>query len=1138
MCQGHMVCRMSADGDDGSDEMTASCHVRIITPPAATRASIRYRTRPAPPSMEDPVAELLRLSQPSLVFSSSDVGKAHRLAVVAECFLRSRMEQFLRDNSDGPILVSYQSDSTPEITFERCDTVFFGHLVRRGGHRTGDFLVDRLFARTSVGMNVFFRAPRRLENKTGWTHFAAASEMLMFPWNFGCRSVTVFHVVCDGAVFSSLRDTLHRAHQQDLDKHCADMPQGDQRLCRLSSWFVATQCANHSSHNSFKNALKESLTDDALLKDMWGTIEGLRTCYVTLMEFVKSWVASRLVFRDWEFAHGFLLWTMLGLEAELAERLSELQLRCFGGVVFVAEKFRNEESIVGDVAQAFAVCFRWRKWTDSRWCSMGDSSRSLVLSLLLGIEDLVAFAVCQGHSTYYLAKAKQIGLVVKRLAVQASVVSFVADAALGLLLSDDRLPLMYEALLAEIDSEVKYVLKLPKEMWDFIAGILGLQAVELRSACVQGALTTAASLMSHFQVAAELPWSLVGSGNIERALDELAVGPQPTEAVSWAAWQLCALGYPRAELVAALELLRSLSWSQVSTEQGHSAGSVVMKRHRLLGQAMLQSRSMLRQVACMFGESPEQVKLARLRTALAKLHRCQPQKLGARQAYISEVLLLSKELHGHADRDGALSRRLVARCGQRWCQLSHEHQHRYEVKSKALQAERTEELERKKQEAMNAIRKQRSVVEESACVKGPLRVGSCRFSPVEVGNFAAACSSRSFFGKSLARYRSDMESPVCPPSLLEQDDLLRFAPPQEYEHRLVPDWINFVGQHRAFFHKCVLRVGFPGGETSYFAFLCAVLAPRVCVGFLRLEPLEEVDPFTLAREHHAGQHLGDWHHCFRFVVGDFVWSHMTDELAEDVDVAVLQDVCFDERLQVGSDSRWWSWDDIVSMLGSAAPKARRQAGERPPRPGGALLTEHPWLQDVFAAGSAGRRPRHGGAASHDRRAIVPNNDDSGFKDDPEPASADAEDIFEELQKRRALWAAQHEEDMAVHFATQLRGGRWTAAHVGEVVDSLRCYAATQAARDFCASHQMAKSCTLSLRLYGDEVCQQLGTVWMARMTFLMGAAAGVGDPKGKLTAADLAGFQPPEVAGDLRALGVRNIQSRLDGILAMQPGYL
>ena len=62
-------------------------------------------------------------------------------------------------------------------------------------------------------------------------------------------------------------------------------------------------------------------------------------------------------------------------------------------------------------------------------------------------------------------------------------------------------------------------------------------------------------------------------------------------------------------------LLRNPSWSQVSTEQWHSAASAVMKKHRTLGHQMLQTRSLLGQLRCLFVE-PVVVRKLRKREVL------------------------------------------------------------------------------------------------------------------------------------------------------------------------------------------------------------------------------------------------------------------------------------------------------------------------------------------------------------------------------------------------------------------------------------------------------------------------------------------------------------------------------------------
>lgn len=55
----------------------------------------------------------------------------------------------------------------------------------------------------------------------------------------------------------------------------------------------------------------------------------------------------------------------------------------------------------------------------------------------------------------------------------------------------------------------------------------------------------------------------------------------PEEEISHKLWVLAKMGMDRTTLVDSIKLLGSLSWSTVSTEQGHSAGSKVLKQHQV-----------------------------------------------------------------------------------------------------------------------------------------------------------------------------------------------------------------------------------------------------------------------------------------------------------------------------------------------------------------------------------------------------------------------------------------------------------------------------------------------------------------------------------------------------------------------------
>ena len=107
--------------------------------------------------------------------------------------------------------------------------------------------------------------------------------------------------------------------------------------------------------------------------------------------------------------------------------------------------------------------------------------------------------------------------------------------------------------------------------------------------------------------------------------------------VPWKISQLGRLEHSVQEPMQGLHLLRNFSWSQVSTEQGHSAASVVLKKHHTLGHQMPQTRSMLGQLRCLSAE-PDGVR--KLRTCRKVLHRLEQGRsaVTGRHMFVSELV--------------------------------------------------------------------------------------------------------------------------------------------------------------------------------------------------------------------------------------------------------------------------------------------------------------------------------------------------------------------------------------------------------------------------------------------------------------------------------------------------------------------
>ena len=288
---------------------------------------------------------------------------------------------------------------------------------------------------------------------------------------------------------------------------------------------------------------------------------------------------------------------LISVDSTVCDLIVTLQLRVDNSRILVADDYANDDQVVQKVSHVMGAICQWKKWWDSGWVTIGDTSRSFLGALLLGIADFIAFAIQHGHSAYHLSNEfrQVVHRAEKCFSVQVSVVSFVSDAVLGML----QIACHVAGDEPEIQCEMACISDLPKFVWEIIGLVLGLRPVGSRSAAVAGALSSSCELLLQKTL-----WPL-SVDCYEGKLQAFFLSCQPADLVPWKLHQLGRVEFSLQELLQGFHLLRNLVWSQVSTEQGHSAASVVMKEHRTLGHQMPQTRSMLGQMRCLCAEPAE-----------------------------------------------------------------------------------------------------------------------------------------------------------------------------------------------------------------------------------------------------------------------------------------------------------------------------------------------------------------------------------------------------------------------------------------------------------------------------------------------------------------------------------------------------
>ena len=347
---------------------------------------------------------------------------------------------------------------------------------------------------------------------------------------------------------------------------------------------------------------------------------------------------------------------------------------------------------------------------------------------------------------------------------------------------------------------------------------------------------------------------------------------------------------------------------------------------------------------------------------------------------------------------------------------------------------------------------------------------------------------------------------------------------------LVPEWAKILCEHRDTFANTLLRLEHLDGDVECFAFLHGIISPHREALLVQVLPEDQWGDLDAALELHTSSRQA-WAQHFRVAQDAYYWTSMA-KFAGEVVVEVLADICFYEGSKVGSNAEWRPFLDMFPPWQPLVQVVNRNQAAEAPAVRNVVFVENPWLLDILARDARGSARGSGDEVSgHHMVAVV---DDELAED-----KLGDIDVFDEVQRRRDAWAAEQDEEVLEHFSSTLRGGAWTHAHTGLAVDSVRAAAISRRAKDFCLAHGLQQSGTFSLRLYGEEVCSALASLWVTRMYFLHDAQLFLSDDlTARMTAETLEAFERPSWVGDFLATSSDAVRARAEGILNLLPAYL
>ena len=424
----------------------------------------------------------------SRVLSQAQSVVCEKLTTVVKTYMRAGIESFIEGSPDLPVLYTYGSDGTPMLSQVYTETTTgSGSRVRRRGQSSDEWLVERGYVTIRDPDGCFrsrciVRGPIPLKEGEGAAEvFACCRDFLPLTREMGHRGISMSYYVFD----RKLQRPLFRnacANHRVYHKHKAMKNPDDPLLTRsfLTDWQLSTGCGNHDAHNATQWALSPCSADmKDTLKALFLAVDALRKCYGTLVKVLPVFVANNLAYRAPTGSEDEVRqwWTAIGTGSDMVEELTDLGLEWVDGKLYVNQAHEGSPGIDKRVRSALLYIFKFKRFTNSRWATIGCSMQSLAASLSVGLAEVMrqvkehpeASSMYVNHWALFEGDCRTFCAV-------ATLSCGVGDAVLYELLEDDRVVDRLGVFEEAARREVEFVRGQKQHVFERLARAVGTSA--------------------------------------------------------------------------------------------------------------------------------------------------------------------------------------------------------------------------------------------------------------------------------------------------------------------------------------------------------------------------------------------------------------------------------------------------------------------------------------------------------------------------------------------------------------------------------------------------------------------------------------------------------------------------------------
>lgn len=1091
-------------------------------------------------TIEDLRAEFLDFCRVGKSLGDDDDKRCAQLAEVLKAHLKDKCNQLVHGANGQPLLFCYSCDATSFLCADVQQNASLGTSIVRKGKVLHEFLMQRGFCKIVHAsgreqLEVLFADPLPLtEGKSCWNQFAAGSKFYPMLRQQGHRGICVFHLSADRAVLSGLT----RMFRQRLRAYYSDEfgpPLGPEKpLLERSDLFVASGCAAHDIQNSLKWALA-SCGGPECLKDAHIVIESLRNSFSLLQARVRSFLLTRLAFDEapFDIEEISAFWQNMGVEAHMVELLAEVNPWWHAGHLWVSAAIRDAPDMLDKVGAVMLYMFRWRRFVDTRWCTVGPACRAVLCSLCVGLEALVGATRADPKATdFHLHGFERLSPHVKRYMVVGGMTSFVSDALLAEVLADDRLARRPQELRQDLLAEIDWVESVGDLTWQRLAAVVGGGSDwrGLRAEVVAASHVCAAYIHRKvFDVLSGWPWKLL-EGDLEDNLAALeASNDAPGDPFADGIRELLRAGCNREQVKAAVLLLRDAPWSTAPVEQSHGSCAVLHKFHPLYSGAQLAQRAMLHQCRHLFTTSAGDRALVRKADAVRKSQRSRRNRTSGRHEFFGFLMASVKDsLPEGAKMSETLRRTVMRQHSQLYQGLPPQDRASFDRLSVRRAEERAAsdrgDTEYLKSALELALERQR-VEEEAGGLT--IRSTSVRFGDRDLAALSAMLRSPEFSKSQAKRLRETAALPprIPPPEAIAA--LEACSPPPPAASRPAPAWLRSLCRNRDELRNSVLFTSDDDGSVAYL-FCYATKSPLLAM-FLSLRVRAMVLPcWDDCGPEEFEQAWQEWaEYAFEVVPGAYI-SHEELQLPEDAELQLVRDAFFKGPRSVVADGP----AEPLSAWVCEKKEAKGDVSERRRPPtrsslGDDLVAAHPWLEEYLH--SSGGRSSGSRQGPHLPPAAVAANEVEVL------TTEEMDAVWAALAAKREAWAAESVTAEGA-FQTKIRGGSWTGSNKGREADCIAAMAVSGAPIEWCKAYGLNQMASFSYNLYGERVASTLAEEWCRRMLYFYGVWQAQPNPKYKFTSSDVEGYEESEEwKAFFTALPPGAARRRATGIRAVAP---